>query len=86
MTFSLDIPSATSFKAEARALREERAKAGEPISHGTALEAIARRHGYRDWNTAHAAVPERAVSPVSRARIIAACRTVSENMSYPRAR
>ena len=63
MTFSLDIPSATSFKAEARALREERAKAGEPISHGAALEAIARRHGYRDWNTAHAAVPERAVSP-----------------------
>lgn len=63
MTFSLDIPSATSFKAEARALREERAKAGEPISHGAALEQIARRHGYRDWNTAHAAVPERAVSP-----------------------
>jgi hypothetical protein len=63
MTFSLDIPSATSFKAEARALREERAKAGEPIGHGAALEQVARRHGYRDWNTAHAAVPERAVSP-----------------------
>ena len=63
MTFSLDIPSATSFKAEARALREERARAGEPISHGAALEQVARRHGYRDWNTAHAAVPERAVSP-----------------------
>jgi len=63
MTFSLDIPSASSFKAEARALREEHAKAGEPISHGAALEQIARRHGYRDWNTAHAAVPERAVSP-----------------------
>ena len=61
--FSLDIPSATSLKAEARALREERTKAGEPISHGAALEAIAHRHGYRDWNTAHAALPERAVSP-----------------------
>ncbi len=62
-SFSLDTPSTASFKAEARALRAERARAGEPISHGAALEEIARRHGYRDWNTAHAAVPERAVSP-----------------------
>ena len=63
MTFSLDTPSAASFKVEARALREERARSGTPLSHGEALEEIARRHGYRDWNTAHAAVPERAVSP-----------------------
>lgn len=64
MTFSLDTPSGASLKAEARVLREERAKAGTPVSHGTALEEIARRHGYRDWNTAHAALPERVVSPL----------------------
>lgn len=63
MRFSLDTPSTTSLKAEARALREERARAGMALGHGAALEEIARRHGYRDWNTAHAALPERAVAP-----------------------
>lgn len=64
MVFSLDTPSATTLKAEARALREERAKAGTPITHGAALEEIAHRHGYRDWNTARAALPERVATPV----------------------
>jgi hypothetical protein len=64
MTFSLDTPSAASLKAEAKALRQERALAGVPISHGAALEEIAHRHGYRDWNTASAALPERVATPV----------------------
>jgi hypothetical protein len=64
MAYSLDTPSATTLKAEARALREERAQAGTTISHSAALEAVARRHGYRDWNTARAALPERIASPV----------------------
>jgi hypothetical protein len=64
MTFSLDTPSTTSLKVEARALREECTRLGTPVSHGAALEEIARRHGYRDWNTAHAALPERVVSPL----------------------
>lgn len=64
MTYSLDTPSAASLKAEAKALRAERDHAGTPLAHGAALEEIARRHGYRDWNTASAALPERAVSPV----------------------
>ncbi len=63
MTFSLDTPSAASLKAEAKLLRAERALAGEPIGHGAALEQIARQHGFRDWNTAAAAMPERVVSP-----------------------
>jgi hypothetical protein len=62
--FSLDAPSTTSLKAEARLLREERARAGTPLAHGAALEEVARRHGYRDWNTAHAALPERVTVPV----------------------
>jgi hypothetical protein len=64
MTFSLDTPSATTLKAEAKILRTERAEAGTPISQGAALEEIARRHGFRDWNTASAAMPVRAVSPI----------------------
>jgi len=64
MTFSLDTPSTATLKAEAKALRSERALAGAPIGHGAALEEIAHRHGFRDWNTAAAAMPERVASPV----------------------
>ena len=64
MPFALDTPTITTLKAEARALREERAIAGAPLSHGAALEEIAHRHGYRDWNTASAMLPERVAVPV----------------------
>jgi hypothetical protein len=64
MSFSLDTPSAASLKAEARVLRDERVAIGTPLSHGAALEEVARRHGFRDWNTAAAALPERFVTPV----------------------
>jgi hypothetical protein len=59
MSFSLDTPSAQTLKSEAKHLREERARLGQTITHGAALEAVARAHGYRDWNTARAALPER---------------------------
>ena len=64
MTFSLDTPSAATLKAEAKALRAERALSGTPLGHGAALEEVARAHGYRDWNTASASIPERVASPV----------------------
>ena len=64
MTFSLDTPSIQTLKSEARALRDERTLAGTPLGHGQALEEIARQHGYRDWNTASAALPERIAIPV----------------------
>jgi hypothetical protein len=64
MTFSLDTPSTTSLKAEARLLRAERASLGTPITQGAALEIVARSHGYRDWNTASAALPDRIAGPV----------------------
>ena len=64
MSFSLDTPSTSSLKAEARQLRTDRAAAGTPIGHGAALEEIARRHGYRDWNTATAALPDRVAVPL----------------------
>lgn len=39
---------------QARLLRAELASAGEAISHSQALERVARKLGYRDWNTAAA--------------------------------
>jgi hypothetical protein len=64
MSFSLDTPSALTLKSEAKALRQERAKSGQPMTQGAALEAVAKAHGYRDWNTARAMLPERVASPV----------------------
>ena len=63
MSFSLDTPSAQTLKSEAKALRVERERAGETLSHGAALEQVARAHGYRDWNTARAALPDRVAVP-----------------------
>jgi hypothetical protein len=63
MTYSLDTPSIETLKSEAKALRAERALAGTPLTQGHALEEIAKRHGYRDWNTASAALPNRIVVP-----------------------
>lgn len=59
MSFSLDTPSAQTLKAEAKALREHRAD----LTHSAALEEVARAHGFRDWNTARAALPDRVAVP-----------------------
>lgn len=64
MSYSLDTPSISTLKSEAKALRDERARAGAPLGQGQALEEIARKHGYRDWNTASAILPERIAVPV----------------------
>ena len=48
-------PNESELKTRARRLREAMAEAGQPITHAQALEAIARQHGHRDWNTARAA-------------------------------
>ena len=64
MSFSLDTLSIHTLKAEARELLTARQAAGEILSHGSALEAVAHAHGFRDWNTAVAMLPERAASPL----------------------
>lgn len=46
-------------KTQAKRLRETLAQAGTPFSHSAALEAVAKQHGYRDWNTAQASVRQR---------------------------
>ena len=65
MPYSLSPMSPETLKAEARVLREERAHAGTAISHSEALELTAKAHGYRDWNTAVAALPDRVGCPVA---------------------
>jgi len=63
MSFSLDTPSAQTLKAEAKSLRDERARVGQSMTHSQALEQVAQNHGYRDWNTARAALPDRVAVP-----------------------
>ena len=46
-------------KAEARRLRDSLTGDGTPVSHSRSLELVARQKGYRDWNTAHAALGNR---------------------------
>ena len=44
-------------KTQAKALRAYLAEQGVEISHSQALEATARSHGFKDWNTMSAATP-----------------------------
>jgi hypothetical protein len=54
-----DLPTPAQAKREARRLRAERAARGTAISHAQALESIARRYGFREWNALHAAIRDR---------------------------
>jgi len=65
MPYALDPLSPESLKAEARVLRAEYSADGKSISHGEALERVAHAHGYRDWNTARACLPQRIGCPVT---------------------
>lgn len=53
------------YKQQAKRLRATLAEQGTTVSHGAALELIARQHGARDWNTLVATTP--ATSPPAKA-------------------
>ncbi|MEX0405712.1 glyoxalase superfamily protein [Aquibium sp. LZ166] len=58
------------YKAQARRLREALSADGVAVSHGRALELVARQNGVRDWNTlsaqaAVASAPEKADGPAA---------------------
>ena len=59
MTGSSQLPSLENLKAQAKRLRATLAADGTPVGHGRALELLAHQHGYRDWNTLHAAIGNR---------------------------
>ncbi|MEM9140507.1 MAG: glyoxalase superfamily protein, partial [Pseudomonadota bacterium] len=49
---SLSVPD---LKTQAKSLRAALAASGQSVSHSQALELMAKQHGFRDWNTLHAA-------------------------------
>lgn len=55
--------SIETLKQQAKRLRASLTDAGSPVSHSRSLELIARQHGFRDWNTAHAAAGNRTPGP-----------------------
>lgn len=65
MVFSLSTLSPESLKSEAKALRQEQADLGKIITHSEALELVSKAHGFANWNTATASLPERIHSPVN---------------------
>ena len=50
-------------KSQARRLRADLENKGSSLSHGEALELVARSHGHRDWNTASAVAGNRPSGP-----------------------
>lgn len=48
------VPNLANMKAEARRYRAIKESQGKQVSHSRALELIARKHGFFDWNTAAA--------------------------------
>ncbi|WP_018147649.1 glyoxalase superfamily protein [Henriciella marina] len=61
---SHNITTRAQAKAHARELRAEAAQRGESLSHARALEAVAHKLGYRDWNTASARLSNQADIPI----------------------
>lgn len=64
------IPSLAAAKAQARAYRADHAAQGREVSHSKSLEVIAHSHGYRDWNTFHAAIGNQPRAPVHVGQIL----------------
>lgn len=60
MTQSLPtLPTLIEAKTQAKQLRAALSAQGTNVGHATALEQVAQRYGYRDWNSLHAAIKDR---------------------------
>ncbi|WP_417495574.1 glyoxalase superfamily protein [Maricaulis sp.] len=59
------LPALEALKAQAKRLRQSLTAEGNFISHSEALELLAHQHGFRDWNTLHAAAGNRPASPLT---------------------
>ena len=53
---SIQHMSVPDLKGQAKSLRSALAATGQQITHSQSLELMAKQHGFRDWNTLHAAV------------------------------
>ncbi len=65
------IPTIDSAKVQAKALRKALAAEGRDISHGAALELVAKSHGFHDWNTLHARAGNQPHCPVALGQTLA---------------
>ncbi|WP_417483453.1 glyoxalase superfamily protein [Maricaulis sp.] len=65
MSIIQTLPALEVLKAQAKRLRQSLTAEGNFISHSEALELLAHQHGYRDWNTLHAAAGNRPASPLA---------------------
>ena len=59
MNRSTPLPSLATFKDHARRLRARLEADGRPIGYSQSLELQAHQHGFKDWNTLHAAIGNR---------------------------
>ena len=62
---SSKLPSIAEVKEQARRLRARLRSEGVEVGHSKSLELVAHQHGYRDWNTFHAAIGNRPPSGFS---------------------
>jgi len=63
MSETSPLPERETLKHLARRLRRALENEGNFISHSEALELVAHQHGYRDWNTLHAACGNKPPQP-----------------------
>ena len=63
-------PTMDGAKAQAKALRVALASEGREVGHGQALELVAKSHGYKDWNTLHAAIGNGPAPPVNLGQLV----------------
>ncbi|WP_417468643.1 glyoxalase superfamily protein [Maricaulis sp.] len=59
------LPALEVLKAQAKRLRQSLTAEGNFITHSEALELLAHQHGFRDWNTLHAAAGNRPAAPLT---------------------
>ena len=65
MSIIQTLPALEILKAQAKRLRQSLTAEGNFITHSEALELLAHQHGYRDWNTLHAAAGNRPANPLA---------------------
>ena len=64
------ILSLDALKSQAKELRKSLTWEGRDVTHGQALELVAKSHGFRDWNTLHATIGNAPRPPVVVGQIV----------------
>ncbi len=68
------LPTIDAAKAQAKRLRAKLADDGATVGHSRSLELVAHMHGFKDWNTLHAAIGNRPrSSPVVPGQRVSGC-------------